>query len=460
MTISNRDIALLIGYAVVCIGIGFWSSRKQKDDDYMIAGRKMTLFGFMSSVVASYIGGAAIVAYTAYVYQFGISAIAVFVGTSAGFMVFIPYALKLRKYSSKKEFHTLADWFYFKFGKKAGFLSASILFIAYLGMLLNQFIAGSTILAYISGWSYEMSLLFASVIISLYLFVGGFKSVIKTDIFQYIVLFVLFIFLAVLLTGEERRGQAIEFFDMGHMNIPMAIVFIAFGIFIVFQSAEYWQRVYGAKNNKVVKRGFIGSAILVVITGIAITLIGLAAYHKVPGLEAKNAFSEGLKILLPPEYLGAGLVLIFAAIMSSADTQIFVLASSASKDFISNILKKELTQNQLKKATRIFIVLFSLLAYILAYMFRDLVTVIVFITGIGFTIIPAAIASFHFKLKKESVIASFAGGLIYIIVIIIMGKLIPEYAIFSIVVAALVLVFSQILINKMNLFNIDKNDSA
>lgn len=448
MNISTRDIALLVGYAVICIAIGFWSSRKQKDEDYMIAGRKMRLFGFMSSVVASYIGGAAIVAYTAYVYQFGISAIAVFVGTSAGFMVFIPYAMKLRKHSTEKEFHTLADWFYFKFGKKAGFLSAAILFIAYLGMLLNQFIAGSTILSYISGWSYEMSLLFASIIISVYLFVGGFKSVIKTDVFQYIVLFVLFIFLAVLFTEEDRRNQAIEFFNVGHMNIPMAIVFIAFGIFIVFQSAEYWQRVYGAKNDKVVKRGFIGSAILVVITGVAITLIGLAAYHKVPGLEAKNAFSEGLRILLPKEYLGAGLILIFAAIMSSADTQIFVLASSASKDFISNILKKKLEQKQLTRATRLFIVFFSLLAYVLAYLFRDLVTVIVFITGIGFTIIPAAIASFHFKMRNEAVIASFIAGIVYIIFIIALGKLIPEYAIFSIAVAAVVLIISQLILRK------------
>lgn len=102
MKLSILDISLLIGYAAFCIGIGFWSSRGHKDDDYLIAGRKMTLFGFVSSVVASYVGGAAIVAYSAYVYQFGISAIAVFAGTAIGFLVFIPYALKLRKISGKK----------------------------------------------------------------------------------------------------------------------------------------------------------------------------------------------------------------------------------------------------------------------------------------------------------------------------------------------------------------------
>ena len=92
MELSIYDLGLLIIYALVCIGIGVWASKGQKEEDYLIAGRKMKLWPFMASVVASYIGGAAIVAYTAYVYQFGISAIAVFLGTSIGFIVFIPYA--------------------------------------------------------------------------------------------------------------------------------------------------------------------------------------------------------------------------------------------------------------------------------------------------------------------------------------------------------------------------------
>ncbi|MFA7138734.1 MAG: hypothetical protein WC151_09465, partial [Bacteroidales bacterium] len=171
------DLILLISYAVICILIGIISSRHQKDDDYLIAGRKLGIWGFMASVVASYIGGAAIVAFTAYVYQYGISAMAVFIGTSIGFLLFIPYAKKLRRIGAEKQLFTFSDWFYYKFNTEVGLLSAIILFIVYFGMLLNQFIAGSTILAGISGWSYETALLFSSLIISIYLFAGGFRSV-------------------------------------------------------------------------------------------------------------------------------------------------------------------------------------------------------------------------------------------------------------------------------------------
>ena len=43
----------------------------------------------------------------------------------------------------------------------------------------------------------------------------------------------------------------------------MTFVFILFGVLIIFQSAEYWQRVYAAKSDRVVSRGLKGSAILI-----------------------------------------------------------------------------------------------------------------------------------------------------------------------------------------------------
>lgn len=441
MKLSWIDISFLAGYTLVCLLIGWRASRRQKDEDYLIAGRNLNTLGFMASVVASYIGGAAIVAYAAYVFQFGISALAVFIGTAAGFLVFVPYALKLRKISTEKEFHTLSDWFYYKYGYRVGLASALILFVVYFGMLLNQFIAGSTILANISGWSYEHSLLFSSAVIMIYLMAGGFQSVIRTDIFQYIVLFVLFFLLGIIMLGEHRE-LAVGMFDLSMMDPAMTIAFIAFGVFIIFQSAEYWQRVYAARDAHVVKKGLIASAILVVITGMAITMVGLAA-RSTEGIEARNAFATGLRILVPPHFLGIGLVLIFAAIMSSADTIIFVLASSLAKDYWGHIGTKTPDQHQLMRMTRIFILLFSLGGFALAYFFRDLIAVIVFITGMGFTIIPAAVASFHVRLHPLAVMASFISGVVYIFILYLLGYLIPEASIASILVSAITLVLVQ-----------------
>jgi len=445
-TLSLTDILLLGGYALACIVIGIWSSRKQKEEDYLIAGRKMGVWAFMASVVASYIGGAAIVAYTAFVYQFGISAIALFMGTAIGFLLFVPYALKIHRYSAQKKFHTLSDYFYFKFDKVSGLLSAIILLIVYFGMLLNQFIAGSTILAGISGWSYETALLISSLIIILYLAVGGFSSVVKTDVFQYLVLIALFVFMLVLFS-ETNVDKHMKLFTLEKMDPLMTIVFIVFGIFIIFQSAEYWQRVYAARNLQVVKKGLRGSAILVVVTGLVLSFVGLIANAKVQGINSAQAFASGLEIMLPTELIGAGLVLIFAAIMSSADTIIFVLASSVAKDYTAHFKDKKQSIHRLMGQTRLFIILFGLLGFAFAWFFRDIIEVFKFITGLGFSIIPAAIGSFHFKLSSMSVRISLIGGILYVAILILTKTLIAEAAVASIVVATFLLFIYQLIIN-------------
>ena len=298
-----------------------------------------------------------------------------------------------------------------------------------------------------------MSLFLSSIIISIYLLAGGFKSVIKTDIFQYIVLFVLFILLGFILIGT-RQDFAMELLDFKRMSPGMTIAFVAFGIFIIFQSSEYWQRIYAAKSHKVVRRGLISAAILTVITGFMITLIGLSAHHHLPDITAKDAFAEGLNLLVPEAYIGAALILIFAAIMSSADTQIFVLSSSVAVDWVEKFSKQKLSHRQLMIRTRWSIIAFSVLGFIFAYFLRDLVAVIVFITGIGFTIIPAAIASFHFKISSRAALASFISGTSYVITLVIIAAFQKEpfeffknnadLAIFSIAVSTVFLIVFQL----------------
>jgi len=78
----GNSIALVLIYAAICVFLGWRSGRGEKDDEYMIAGRSLNTFSFVATVVASYIGGGAIVAYIAYVYQFGVSAVAVYLGAA------------------------------------------------------------------------------------------------------------------------------------------------------------------------------------------------------------------------------------------------------------------------------------------------------------------------------------------------------------------------------------------
>jgi Na+/proline symporter len=96
-----------------------------------------------------------------------------------------------------------------------------------------------------------------------------------------------------------------------------------------------------------------------------------------------------------------------------------------------------------------------LAGFAFAYNFRDLVAVFIFITGIGFTILPAAIASFHFKIKNQAALASFIAGIAYVIILVLIAgfqespltffKDNADLAIGSIIVSAIfLLIFQQL----------------
>jgi len=444
--LTSFDFLLLILYALICIGIGIWSARKQKADDYLIAGRKLGTFGFISSVISSYVGGGLIVGYTAYVYQFGIAAITVFIGTGISFLVFTWHALRLRKIGNKQGFHTLSDWFYFQWGNKIGLFSAVIIFVVYFGYLMNQFIAGSSILATMSGISYEKALLFSSAIILIYLLLGGFRSVIRTDIFQYLVLFILFFLLGT--TMISRQEITTELLDFSNMGLALTIAFIVYGLFNIFVAADYWQRVYAAKNNQVIKRGSIGAAICIVITGVAITLIGLAAGSHFTDINPNEAAAHGFMVLLPPSMISLALILVFATIMSSADTLLFVLASTVAKDFCGRFLGRTLDQKKLVQLTKISIVGIGLLSVLASYFLRDLIQVLLTVAGMSMAMVPSIIASFHWKMKKQAVFASLLMGTVYVVGLIVGGYLIPEAAMGSILVSFVFLLIFQFLPTK------------
>ncbi|MFW6019625.1 MAG: hypothetical protein ACOCPM_03515, partial [Bacteroidales bacterium] len=122
-----------------------------------------------------------------------------------------------------------------------------------------------------------------------------------------------------------------------------------------------------------------------------------------------------------------------------ADTIIFVLASSIAEDYFGHLSKKKKTPLRLMRQTRLFVLIFGIMGFVLAWIFRDIIEVLKFITGLGFTIIPGIIASFHWKIRSRSITISFLSGIAYIVVVILFGVLKIEAAVASLLVSGLAL---------------------
>jgi Na+/proline symporter len=104
MGLTSLDLILLATYIAIVMSTGYWHSRTQSHEDYLILGRKLPLFSFIATVSASWIGGGAIVAYTAYVYEFGVAALSVYIGACVAMTIFSFHAIAIRKEAHEKKF--------------------------------------------------------------------------------------------------------------------------------------------------------------------------------------------------------------------------------------------------------------------------------------------------------------------------------------------------------------------
>jgi solute:Na+ symporter, SSS family len=431
----------IVGYIVLVLAIGYLSSRKQSGSDFMIAERKLSLPTFVSTTVATFFGSGALVAYTAYVYEFGIGMLSVLVGLAIGYIVFGFAAKKIHKMGREHNFHTIADYFHYHFKGKVGHVIAVIIGLILITQVLNQMIAGTQILSAVTTYGYEFSLLISSGVILFYLILGGFRSVVRTDVFQYLVM----IFLIFVIGGSMASETSLSFSEISEntTSVSLIIAGAVYGFLFIWYSADLWQRIYAAKDIKTVRVGMGIAAVFLLAMGLGITLIASSTRAFFPDIDPAQALVFGIQNLLSPTFVSLGVIMLFAAIMSSADTLIFVLASSFSKDGVAQFKGRKLNNNELRFYTRISLIGITLCAAFLAYFFRSVIDVTLVNAGLGMAITPAIVGSLKWKLNPYALTGSIIFGIIYVIAWIIVGNITPQTMVSTIMISAAFLLISQ-----------------
>ena len=143
-------------------------------------------------------------------------------------------------------------------------------------MLLIQFTAGGQVLSALTALSYEKSILLTAGIATAYLFIGGFKTVLATDVVQgaaRLLLMPLIVFVA-------AKGVTTHLSPPPVAALPMMIwvSLIVTGFFSAASSADVWQRIYAAKTiDRAAQYGLVGGAALLIVFGVALVSLGLVA---------------------------------------------------------------------------------------------------------------------------------------------------------------------------------------
>ncbi|TYB31036.1 MAG: hypothetical protein FXF47_06325 [Candidatus Mcinerneyibacterium aminivorans] len=145
-----------------------------------------------------------------------------------------------------------------------------------------------------------------------------------------------------------------------------------------------------------------------------IGLVGIGLHGSTNFLDDPEKLLPTLSLDLLPLFI-AGIFIsgAIAAMMSTADSQLLVMTSSMTEDVMTKILKKDLTQKELVKWSRIYTVIFGLASFVFAVFAKELIFAIVSnawsILGSAFG--PIIILSIYWKrLTKKGVLTGLIVG--------------------------------------------------
>ena len=424
-----------IGYFLIIIGIGVYASRFSSKgiNEYFLGGRGMSRFVVALSAVVSGRSAWLLLGVTGLAYVQGISALWAVVGyTVIEFLLFLYYAPRLRDYTEKHDCITIPDFFAARFSDKNGRLRILIVTIFLLFMVAYvsaQFASGGKAFFAHFGIPQNTGLIITAVIVLFYTLLGGFMAVSYTDVLQGImmVLALLVLPLAGIINagGWEATMQAIPDAENGFMNmfsIPALSIIGLAGIGLGSPGNPHiLVRYMSMKDPAQFRWTAIVGTIWNVIMGLGAVFIGIVgrAYFSevtlLPGNDSENIFITLANELLPSFLVGLILASVFAAIMSTADSQLLVAASSIVRDIYEKLYKKKqkVEARSLSFLSRIAVVMLVFTAVLLGLYSQELIFWFVLFAwgGLGAAIGPTSIMALFWKrTTKRGVMAGVIAG--------------------------------------------------
>ncbi len=445
-------IAILIAfvlYLVILVGIGVWSMKKTSStEDYFLGGRGLGGWVAALSAQASDMSGWLLMGLPGSVYALGTGqawiAIGLFIGTVCNWL-FI--SKRLRRYTIvANNSMTLPEFFENRFHDKKKIIltiSSVVIVIFFLVYTASALASGGKLFNAVFGIDYHVALAIGAVVILVYTFLGGFLAVCTTDFVQGMLMLVGLMIVPVCaysfidgsfeaqvtasgIAGSysdymslfSNGGKPYRFIDilsqlawgLGYCGMPHILV-----------------RFMAIKSEKEIKKSSAVAIIwcfLSLVAACVIGVLGRAYFGSGVLKDAENVFIEMIssvfnsKLALP--FIGGIFICgILAAIMSTADSQLLVCASSVSKDIYKNIIKPSASDKKVLQISRITVIIVAVLAFIIAWNPESSIMGLVSDAwaGLGSAFGPLVVASLFWKRTNlyGAVAGILSGGLTVII---------------------------------------------
>jgi len=317
------DYAIIAAYLGLLLYLGL--IRRLRGDsstgELILGGRMLTLPAFVASLVSTWYGG--ILGVGEYSYQYGLSNWLVF--GLPYYLAAALFAVFLARKARAAEVLTIPERLAQSYGNKTAVAGSVIIYLmtvpaAYILML-------GVLAEHLFGWPFWVGVLAGTFFSIVYVYLGGFRSVVRTDLLQFGLMFLGFVILLAVLVSEygglsflRAAAPASHFtWNGGNSGWYIAIWYVI-ALATLIEPAFY-QRCYAVKNASVARTGIFISIGCWAVFDFLTTFSGIYARAILPDLADPVASYPALALgVLPVGLLGIFALALLATVMSTVDS--------------------------------------------------------------------------------------------------------------------------------------------
>jgi len=446
------SIGLFI-FLIAVVIIGYWSSKKVKtSNDFYLGGDQLPGWGLALSERCSDMSGWLLIGVPGIAWETGLSSIWIIIGAAGGaifqWIVYSKPFMEGRKETGAltpvgliaEKLPTNSMW--------VRLLPGIVTFVFYMGYIGSQFLAGGKVLNQTFGLDTTIGLLIVAIIIIIYSFVGGFMSVVWTDVLQSLLMVFTLTVLPLILLGKVLADPSLSIMAsleaagpenaswLGGKSGAAAMLLIGANLSWFFANLGGYphldSRMMALNSEKDRKQGLVTATVWSILTSFGAIMLGLLArtLHGAPAaLVADREMTLPFMVLEHTPAILGGILLAgaLAAMMSTADSQLLVASSAAAEDIYTKVFKKEksIDEKTLLKITRLATIIIGGVGLIFAFTAQDMVYTLVSFsaTGLFSAFGPAITLTFFWgdKVSTKGIITAFLVGPLVTILWITLG---------------------------------------
>ncbi|MEA3448705.1 MAG: sodium:solute symporter family protein [Bacteroidota bacterium] len=435
----NWYLFWVIIYVLVILYFTVKHVRHKDVDGYLINNRKTRTLPLVFTTLATFVGGGVCMGLIAMGYTSGLAAVAIGIAYVIGFFILYFFAGKIRDYGAEHNIYSFAEFLNRRYLKKhrtssfpktfSGMISGINILIFFF-LTAAQFVGMASLLHHAFSVGYPIAAGISFVLVIGYTALAGLSGVIVTDSIQFVV--IVFMIAAIFIPGvlsDTNNFTSLKSLDPSMLNGTSEGLLFLLGLPLllapsVLTRMDIWQRTLAAKSARTAKRTAWICGLSMLPFYIIFPLVGMALRVDLgAGIDPNHATFEFLAKHTAPVLLGFAVIGLLAALMSSADSFLNIVAMTAVRDFVS-WKKNGITKAKSFKYMRIAVFLFGAVALTMALFFANIVNL--FVAGITMNILFTPITILALVKKdvykyKFAAFSSIISGAIVILALFVYG---------------------------------------